>query len=286
MSALLGLALGAGLLLVASPWLWPRGSGAVARPLRAGRMTELLAQAGLGRVRPGVVIAVSGVLGAAVASLVLALLPVVPLALAAGIAAAALPWRVVVSRAARQRMRGRTVWPDVVDQLVSAVRSGKPLPDAMATLSTVGPEITREAFAEFAALHRRTGDFSGALDDLKARLADPVADRIAEAARLAREVGGSELTTVLRTLGATLRREAALRAEVEARQGWIANAARLGVAAPWVVLVVLSTRPEAAAAYNTPTGAVLVVGGLALSVVAYRVMLRVGRIPPERRWFA
>lgn len=285
-SVLLGLLLGAGLLLVASSWLWPR---AEVRPVRAAplrRMTDRLAQAGLPRMRPGVVIAVSVVLGAATASTVLVFLPVVPLAIASGVLATALPWRIISARAARARRQSRAIWPDVIDQLVSAVRAGMPLPDALATLATEGPDATREAFAGFAARYRSTGDFGGSIDELKATLADPVADRLAEAVRLAREVGGSELTTVLRTLGASLRREAALRSEVEARQGWITNAARLGVAAPWVVLIVLGTRPEAIGAYNSPAGAVLVMGGLALTLLAYRIMMRVGRLPDERRWFA
>ena len=63
------------------------------------------------------------------------------------------------------------------------------------------------------------------------------------------------------------------------------NAARLGVAAPWIVLVLLSTRPEAAQAYNSPTGIAVIVVGLALSVVAYRIMIAIGRLPEERRWF-
>jgi tight adherence protein B len=48
----------------------------------------------------------------------------------------------------------------------------------------------------------------------------------------------------------------------------------------------LSTRPEAAAAYNSAGGVVLIVGGLCLSIIAYRVMLFIARIPEERRWFA
>jgi tight adherence protein B len=52
------------------------------------------------------------------------------------------------------------------------------------------------------------------------------------------------------------------------------------------VLLLLSTRPEAAVAYNSPGGAALIIGGLVLSVVAYRVMLAIARIPEERRWFA
>jgi tight adherence protein B len=99
-------------------------------------------------------------------------------------------------------------------------------------------------------------------------------------------VGGGELTTVLRNLGTYLRQEAAIRSEVEARQSWVVNAARLGLAAPWIVLLLLATRPEAAAAYDSPGGAVLIVGGLAVTTIAYRLMLALGRLPEERRWFA
>ena len=76
------------------------------------------------------------------------------------------------------------------------------------------------------------------------------------------------------------------RAEAAARRSWVVVAARLGLAAPWVVLGLLATRPEAAAAYNTPEGALVVAGCLGASVVAYRIMLRLGRLPEPRRWFA
>lgn len=285
-SVLCGLALGAGAVLIASPWLWPAGRAVRTPAVPMRRLADRLAQAGLERVSPSVVVAVSVVLAGVAASVVFLFVPVIPLAAASALIALVAPWRVIAARAARARRRSRTIWPDVVDQLVSAVRAGMPLPDAVSALQEFGPETSRRAFARFAARYRSTGDFGGSLDEVKAGLADPVADRLLEALRLAREIGGSELTTVLRSLGASLRREAALRSEVEARQGWITNAARLGVAAPWVVLAVLGTRPEAITAYNSPAGVVLVIGGLALTAVAYRLMMRVGRLPDERRWFA
>ena len=52
-----------------------------------------------------------------------------------------------------------------------------------------------------------------------------------------------------------------------------------------MILLLLASRPEAAAAYNTAAGAVLIAGGLAVSLVAYRIMLALGRLPEERRWF-
>ena len=73
--------------------------------------------------------------------------------------------------------------------------------------------------------------------------------------------------------------------EVEARQSWIRGAAVLGVAAPWIVLGLLAMRPEGAAAYGSPEGIALIVAGAVLSLVAYRIMLRLGRLPEPRRWF-
>ena len=286
MTVVLGLMLGAGAILIGSPFMWRRDARARPTARWIHWMRERLMQAGLERVSPAMVLVVSAVLAIAAGALVLALVQVVAIALAAGVTAAVAP-SVLIGRRARARRRAtRVVWPDVVDQLVSAVRSGLALPDAVVTLSRVGPAETRAAFATFERDYRSTGNFSLCLDSLKERLADPVADRILETLRMSREVGGSELTTVLRNLGAYLRHESAIRSEVEARQSWVVNAARLGVAAPWVVLLLLATRPEAAAAYNSAAGATLVVGGLAVSMIAYRLMIGLGRLPEERRWFA
>jgi tight adherence protein B len=284
MTIALGLLLGAGLLLAFSPVLWPAWRSTPQS--RSGSTTAaILAQAGLPRVSMATVLVVSVVCAALGIAVVYALVPVVPVALAAGLVGVALPWVVITLRARRRRRLSRMVWPDVVDQLVSAVRSGQSLPDSLAGLATSGPAATRDAFTTFAADYRATGNFGSCVTELKELLADPTADRILETLRMSREVGGSELTTVLRNLASYLRQESALRSEVEARQSWVVNAARLGVAAPWIVLLLLATRPEAAAAYNSAAGAALVIVGLVVTVVAYRIMIAVGHIPEERRWF-
>lgn len=286
MTLLWGALLGAGVLLAASPFLWPGGAGSSVRRHGAAAIAEArLRQAGLGRVSLGAFAAASVLFAIVVAAVTFALLPVTVLAVATGVVALVLPGTLVAQRARSRRIATRVVWPDVVDHLVSAVRSGLALPDSVMTLAHSGPVTTRESFAGFEAEYRATGNFALCLTQLKDRLADPVADRILETLRMSREVGGSELTLVLRNLAAYLRQEAAIRSEVQARQSWVMNAARLGVAAPWIVLLLLSTRPEAAAAYNTPAGAALIVGGLGVTVIAYRLMIGLGRIPEERRWF-
>jgi tight adherence protein B len=289
---------GVGVVLAVSPLLWPRGEAPVGLP-RAGQPTLVskmagrsvlalrtqLVAVGLRRVSVLSFVAASVLISLVVAAVTFALLPVVSLAFAVGVAMLAVPTLLVRKRANNARRLTRALWPDLVDHLVSAVRSGLSLPDSLSVLAHTGPEAVREAFALFDTRYRVTGDFDHCIDELKDALLDPVADRILETLRMSREVGGSELTMVLRSLAAYLRQDAAIRSEVEARQSWVMNSARLGVAAPWVVLALLSTRPEAVVAYNTTLGAVVVIVGLGLSVVAYQVMVGLGHIPPERRWF-
>lgn len=286
MTLVLGSLLGAGLLLLVSPFLWPVRKVGLAIRLRVwAKLRARLAQAGLGALPVSAFVAISVVLGIASAALAQALLGVQAITVVAGVVALALPSLIVSWRARARRRANRTVWPDVVDHLVSAVRSGLALPDSVSSLAQAGPAVTRPAFAEFEREYRATGNFAHCVDQLKIALADPIGDRILETLRMAREVGGSDLTIVLRSLAAWLRQDAAIRGEVEARQSWIVNAARLGVAAPWIILFLLASRPEAALAYNTPTGVAVIVGGLGVSVVAYRVMIALGRLPEERRWF-
>ena len=178
------------------------------------------------------------------------------------------------------------MWPDVCDLLVGSVRAGLSLPDAIAVLGESAPQALRGAFAQFERDMRVSGHFPSAIDRLKHTLADPMADRIIETLRMAREVGGTELVPVLRALSVSIRADAALRGEVESKQSWTKGAAVLGVVAPWLVLAILSLRPEAAQAYASPGGVLLILVGAGISLVSYRIMLRVGRLPEPRRWFA
>ncbi len=286
MTLLAALLLAAGVLLIASPWLWPRQERtAETRRDALAPLAELLARAGVAGVSPVVLVAIILMAGLVGGAVTLILVPVVALAPIAAVVAAAVPVLVLRGRAATRRRALRAVWPDVVDHLLSGVRAGLSLPQAVAALADSAPEPVRPAFRAFRRDYLRSAQFSECLDALKASLADPVADRIVETVRMAREVGGTELPSVLRSLSHYLRADAAVRSEVDARQSWVRTAARLGVVAPWIVLLMLSTRPEAAAAYNTPGGAALVAGGLAATLVAYRLMIALGRLPEEGRWF-
>ncbi|MGH3366099.1 MAG: type II secretion system F family protein, partial [Nocardioidaceae bacterium] len=152
-----------------------------------------------------------------------------------------------------------------------------------AQLCERGPEPLREPFRAFASDYLAAGRFADCLDRLKLRLADPVGDRVVEALRVAREVGGGDLGRMLRSLSGFLRADARTRSELEARQSWTVNGARLAVSAPWFVLLTLSFQPEVIRRYSSPGGVVVLVTGAALCVVAYQLMVRIGRLPAERR---
>ncbi|KJQ54591.1 type II secretion system F family protein [Microbacterium sp. SA39] len=284
MTILIGAVLAAGLLLCLSPWMWP-GSDREALAAPPGRLARLLDEAGIDAVAPRLLIVVMLAAALVVASAVWLLAGIPALAILAGLTASAAPVMWLRSRRMRLRKLRRQLWPDVCDLLIAAIRVGLSLPDAVASLAESAPAMLRPAFVVFARDLRATGRFETSLDRLKSSLADPIGDRIAETLRMARQVGGTELISVLRALSSSVRADAALRGEVEARQSWIRGAAVLGAIAPWVVLGLLVMRPEGASAYGTPEGVVVICVGAAVSLVAFRIMIRIGRLPEPRRWF-
>lgn len=282
MSALFGVLLGTGVFLV---WwsCWTRPPAARTKHTRAGYLRTLLLRADLPGLSPAAFIGLSLLLALVAGVLILALTSAAVFGLCVFLVTLCLPLWLVKRRARRRTAVLREVWPDVVDHLRSAIRAGMGLPEALMQLQYRGPEPLRPAFAQFAADYRASGQLHGSLTMLKQRLADPVADNIVEALRVTREVGGTDLGKLLGTLSEFLRENERTRSELEARQSWTVNAARLSVAAPWLILALMATQPAAVRAYNTATGGAVLLGGLAISVLAYQLMLRLGALPTERR---
>ena len=283
MGLLIGLLFGLGALLIWRAVTAEPVHKEKADPRWRVELADLIAQAGIESVSAGQVVASSAGIGVVVfvATLVVSLSPTIALCFAVfGV------WSPLALLRWRQRQRVselRDVWPEIVDNLASAVRAGLSLPEAIAQIGVRGPEVLRQPFVRFGQDYRTSGRFDESIDRLKATLADPVGDRIIESVRMAREVGGSDLGRLLRTLSSFLREDARTRAELETRQGWTVNAARLALAAPWLMLGLLSLRPEAVRAYNSASGALVLLIGGALSLVAYRIMLRIARLPTENR---
>ena len=283
MGVVVGLLLGAGLLSIWLSFFEPRMPRRRSAPGWAARTQDLLVQAGAPSVTPTALMITSGLLGLVTFVTAAALTGSPPIAASFAVILAGAPSVVVRTRARKRRTELRTVWPEVLDDLASAIRAGLSLPEALIALGERGPEEVRTEFRHFAEDYRATGRFVEALESLKARLADPVADRIVEALRLTREVGGTDLGRLLRTLAKMIRDDLRTRGELEARQSWTVAGARMAVAAPWVVLLLLSTRTETAEAYNSAVGVIVLASGAGCSLLAYVLMVRIGRLPEEAR---
>jgi tight adherence protein B len=193
------------------------------------------------------------------------------------------PLSYVKARRRKRQEHLRDAWPDAITGLIASVRAGTALAEACVQLTDSGPEHLRPGFEEFRRAYRARGNFRSAISEARSVLADPIADRVIAALLLAHEVGGSDLVRTLRALADFTRDDLRIRREIQARWSWTVTAARVAAAAPWIVLVLMATRPEAARAYNTPAGAMVVIGGAVATLVGYRLMLRAARLPEHRR---
>ena len=176
-------------------------------------------------------------------------------------------------------------WPEVIDHLMSGIQSGLSLTESLAGLSTRGPEVLRPAFTQFKVTLYGSGDLTQSIKELKALFSHHGSDQIFEALIISKALGGSELLQILRALGDFLRQDLALRREIEVKHGWIKNSAHLSAAAPWILLLLLSTQPSTAAAYSTFSGAMILSAGLVMTAIAYIWMNRLGRLPQTPRVF-
>ncbi|MHC8497184.1 MAG: type II secretion system F family protein [Actinomycetes bacterium] len=279
LGALLGLGIALGVLMIS---VGARSSRP--KPMRkASRLRRIIERSATPRLTPVGLLAMCFAVGIVACLIALAVTAVPAVALLAFIIASYLPISVLKRRGNRRSRVLRSGWPDTVDTLASAVKSGMALPEAVSDLAVRGPLLLRPAFDEFRREYRSSGSFDRAIAALQQRMTDPVADRVMASLRIARDVGGSDLGRVLATLSDFVRQDARTRGEVEARQSWTVNAARVAVAAPWITLLLLCTRAEAVAAYSTPTGGLIIGACAVMSVVAYRVMIAIGRLPDDPR---
>jgi tight adherence protein B len=178
-----------------------------------------------------------------------------------------------------------SAWPEVIDHLMSGIQSGLSLTESLAGLSNRGPELLRPAFYEFRKTLHGSRDLNQAIADLKDKFSHHGSDQIFEALLISKELGGSELLQILRTLGDFLRQDLVLRREIEVKHGWIKGSAHISAAAPWILLLLLSTQPTTAIAYSTTTGAIILLAGLVMTGVAYLWMNQLGRLPQTPRVF-
>ena len=230
-------------------------------------------------------IAISAAVGLAVGFAVTVLSSSIPIALAFAAMASVITFTFLVSSAKRRETKFELLWPDVVDHLITGIQSGMSLVEALSQLADRGPRELAPYFVEFNRQVRKDGDFTAAIAWLQKQFSHYASDQIFEAIILSRSLGGTHLLQILRMVGDFIRQDLALRKEIEVKHGWIKNSAHLSAAAPWLLLLLLSTQPATAAAYATSTGAVILIAGIFMTAIAYLWMNKLGALPKPPRVF-
>jgi tight adherence protein B len=175
--------------------------------------------------------------------------------------------------------------PEVIDSVISGIQSGLSLNESLSALSDRGPVATRLLFKDFKDSLESGRRFEDAVIEIQRRFGLRTSDQLFEALLFAKSLGGSELITMLRQLGDFTRQDLALRSEIAAKQSWIRNSAHLSAAAPWILLLLLSTQPATAEAFSQSSGITVLALGVAMTVVAYLWMGYLGRMPEPQRIF-
>lgn len=187
------------------------------------------------------------------------------------------------SRAAAHALRSNLEWPKFLDSIHSLVWSGETLQEAIIESAKYAPLALKAAIHEFEVDHAGGLPFDQSLTNLKIRLANPAADRFVELTRMAQTSGGRGYLIALRKQSAQLRVENAVWAEIQAKQNWVLSTARLAILAPWLVLLLLGFRKETAEAFNTETGLAVLATGLFASLVAFKLIKAMGKLPTRQR---
>lgn len=188
-------------------------------------------------------------------------------------------------RTEKERIELAALWPEIIDHIISGLRSGMSLAETLIGLSQRGPLATRATFALCEKVLRTSGDFEEVFRLIKERFNDGLADQVCEVLDFARGTGSRDTAITLRTLGDFIRSDISLRAEIRSKHGWIKNSALIAAAAPWILLIILSTQSNTLKAFSTPGGVGVLLAGVVMSAIAYIWMGRVGRLPQTPRIF-
>ena len=208
------------------------------------------------------------------------------LAISVSVVAVAIPSEVLRFRRSKIIQRERDGWPMVIDHLISGVNAGVSLEQTLSDLATRGPEQFRARFEKISSKIRHGESFTEVMRSARSEFHTAAADQVIGVLALARVTGSSDVGPILRTLGEFLREDNSLRAEIEARHGWVRSSASLAAIAPWLLLLILASQPSTRAAFSTETGIYILGLGFVLTAIAYMWMNLAGRLPEVPRALA
>ena len=173
--------------------------------------------------------------------------------------------------------------PEVAEAVAAGIASGLAIDECLVALAEVGPKSLRSSLGEFSRMSDKGYSLEARLRWLQVELSNVYSDQLIQLLLVSLRVGGSGLVANLNRLAADIRQEGALHAELKAKQGWVSGTAKLGLAAPWLIVLFLNQRPEAHAFYASDAGFALLLSGLVICLLAYLFIQLLSGLPAARR---
>jgi tight adherence protein B len=186
---------------------------------------------------------------------------------------------------ARRLKRREAAWPQFEELYISALQSGISPADSFSQAADFGQLVFEKDLANLITDLDRGMRFEQALRKFGTSLNLAYSDLFIEIVVLAHETGGQNLIRALQEHADSVRDDESAKGAVLARTNAILNVAKLGLLAPWVLIAVLSGNQANRAAYTTLEGQFLMVGGFALSLLAFRLVAMAGELPRLPRVF-
>ena len=196
---------------------------------------------------------------------------------------AALPFLIGRGRNLKKQREREVAWPEAIDSLVSALQAGISISEALTQLAMHGPKVLRPSFAQIQSDLLSLGNFEQVLLKEKRRLDSAISDQVFETLIISKDFGGRDANNALRLLAEFVREDIAVSEEIRTKFGWIRNSALLATAAPWLLLILLSTQDSTVEIYSTPSGALVLSLGVVMTATAYIWMEKVGSLPAAPR---
>jgi tight adherence protein B len=168
-------------------------------------------------------------------------------------------------------------WAAFIEDMASSIRAGLSAPEAMWRAGQRLPVIPALWFSQAEIVWRRSG-FVPALNQIAQQCEDVELRQLVDVLLIVQETGSNSLASTLTQLARMARQRRELINEVHGRQAITVNAARVAVAAPWLVLFLTSTRPQTRLAFSTLAG-LEVIGVVAIvTALSYLLMKRLAAI--------
>lgn len=190
-----------------------------------------------------------------------------------------------VIKFSRQQELRQNSWPQFEETFISALQSGLSIGDSFSFANDFEIPQVSKPLGRMIQEFDRGHSVSDAMKVLKREMKLASTDLFVSIVSLAHNSGGQNLVEALQEHVTAVRYQLASHGDISARQNAILAVAKLGLLAPWILLLVLCTNQQTRESFNTLPGGMLLIGGFAVSMLAYRLTIAAGRARTFKRIF-